>query len=86
MDPNQPIKYVSDMQETFKTIECDSHFKEKLLGWFTKFQGNESTLGRFEREFAKFQDDYYSGLPPFMRNMPGTEKNLFCSFWLFKTK
>jgi hypothetical protein len=73
---NTQLQYKSnaEMQMVVKRMPSviTEHYKEYLLSHFTKFAGQPTMQVEFEAEFGRFEDQYYAGLPPFMRTMPGS--------------
>lgn len=65
-----PIQYksLSGMKKGLdKVPSMTDHFKEKMLYHFGWLEYQKSTIGEYEKEFNKFQKEYYAKLPPSYR-------------------
>jgi len=74
MNTQLQYKSYAEMQMVVKRMSSmiTDHYKEKILSHFTKFADQSTMQAEFEAEFGRFEDEYYAGLPPFMRTMPGS--------------
>jgi hypothetical protein len=66
-------KTMEEMEKEMQQMSplVTNHYKEKLLTHFRAFANQPETQVGFEKEFGHFEDEYYAGLPPIMRRMPG---------------
>lgn len=83
MNAQLRYKSIAEMQVVVKNMPktVTDHYRERMLSHFTKFAGQQTTQVAFEAEFGRFEDEYYAGLPTFMRTMPGSP-TILTALWL----